>query len=183
MSLFKEKYHKKIAPELGKELGLKNQHLVPVLEKVVVNVGLGKMSQQSSFESKILPEIRQELAIITGQYPSLCVAKKSIAGFKLREGQVVGLKVTLRGKRMYDFIEKIVSIVLPRVRDFRGVDLKSVDEKGNLNLGFKEHVVFPEIQQDSTSVDFGVQIAAVTRAKKREHAVALYQKLGFLFKK
>ncbi|MFA6136140.1 MAG: 50S ribosomal protein L5 [Candidatus Paceibacterota bacterium] len=179
----REKYQKEIKPELQKELGLKNVNASPVLEKVVVNVGLGRMGQNANFQEKVLPEIIKEVSQMFGQKPSPRPAKKSISGFKLREGQTVGIKVTLRGGRMYDVVDKIVKSVFPRVRDFRGINLKNIDEKGNLNLGFREHVVFPEIAQDISTVNFGLQITVVVRARKREHAIELYKKLGFLFKK
>ena len=179
----KEQYKKNIASQLQSELGIKNKHLVPFLQKVVVNIGLGRASQAPNFSDKILPEITKELASITGQAPAPRAAKKSIAGFKLREGQPVGLQVTLRGNRMYGFIDKIVKTTFPRVRDFKGIDLKNVDTNGNLNIGFKEHVVFPEIIQDSSSVNFGLQVTCVVSARTREEAIALYRKLGFLFRK
>ncbi|BCX16144.1 MAG: 50S ribosomal protein L5 [Candidatus Parcubacteria bacterium] len=183
METLMEKYNKKIRLELKDELGLKNIHLVPRLEKVVVNTGIGRLSQNPNFTDKILPEVMKEISLICGQKPAICKAKKSIAGFKLREGQIVGLKVTLRGKRMYDFVERLIKIALPRVRDFKGINLKNVDSKGNLNLGFKEQVVFPEIDQDTSWVDFGLQVTITVNARKREEAIELYKKLGFVFKK
>lgn len=184
MTQKKESMEKQIQKELQKELGIKNIHATPYLEKVVINTGLGRMSQQASFNDKILPEIKKELATITGQHPSAQASKKSIAGFKLREGQTIGLKITLRGARMYDFINKINKSVYPRVRDFKGIDLKNVDKQGNLNLGFKEHVVFPEVSQDASLVSFGFQVTCVARnVKDAQQAKALYTKLGFMFKK
>jgi large subunit ribosomal protein L5 len=178
----KEQYEKKILPEIQKELGIKNKLAAPRLEKVVVNVGLGRASQSANFKDKILPEVMKEISLITGQKPSLRKAKKSISGFKLREGEVIGLKVTLRGLRMFDFIDKLIKIVYPRVRDFRGIDLKNVDKKGNLNVGFRDHYVFPEISQETSTVDFGLQVTVVCKAKRREDALVLYRHLGFLFK-
>lgn len=179
----KEQYQKNIIPELEKEFGINNKHNVPCLSKVVVNIGLGRKSQLANFTDKLLPAIIKELSLIVGQAPSQRLAKKSIAGFKLREGQLVGLMVTLRGNRMYEFVDKLVKIVYPRVRDFKGVDLKNVDKNGNLNLGFRENVVFPEIVSDQSTADFGLQVTLVTKAKNRDQAVALYNKIGFLFKK
>ncbi|HPW34311.1 MAG TPA: 50S ribosomal protein L5 [Candidatus Paceibacterota bacterium] len=179
----KQQYEKKITGELEKELGISNIHSVPRVLKVVVNVGLGRASQQANFNDKILPEVSKELAAICGQKPAPRSAKKSIAGFKLREGQVVGITATLRGQRMYDFIDKVARVVYPRVRDFRGIDLQNVDKNGNLNLGFKDHYVFAETAQDTSTVDFGLQITLVVRASKRDHAIALFKHLGFLFKK
>jgi large subunit ribosomal protein L5 len=179
----KERYTKEIAPALVHEVGLKNVHATPRIQKVVVNVGVGRIGQTANFSEKILPEITKDVAAITGQHPAPRGAKKSIAGFKLRQGQVVGLQVTLRGARMYAFLDKIIKITFPRVRDFKGIDLKNVDKNGNLNLGFREHVVFPEISQDASSVNFGLQVTCVVRARTRDEAIALYKKLGFLFKK
>lgn len=181
MSL-KEQYEKEIRPELKKELGVGNVHSVPKVDKVVVNIGLGRASQQANFD-KTLVDIEKELGIVTGQKPSRRPAKKSIAGFKVREGQTIGLKVTLRSRRMFDFIEKIIKIVLPRVRDFKGIDLKNIDKQGNLNIGFKEHVVFPEVSQDTSAASFGMQVTLVLgNSDNRDHAIALYKKMGFLFK-
>lgn len=169
--------------ELKKELEVSNMYALPHIEKVVVNTGMGRMSQQASFKDKLLPEILKELGIITGQKPAVRSAKKSIAGFKLREGQVIGAQVTLRGKRMNDFLERMIKIVLPRLRDFKGISLKNVDQKGNLNIGFRDQVVFPEIHQDTSTVDFGLQVTVVTKAKTRDHAIVLYRKFGVPFKK
>lgn len=155
------------------------------LEKIVINVGVGRLSSQPHFSDKLLPELMKELSLITGQKPAPRPAKISIAGFKLRTGTVVGLKVTLRGHRMEDFFEKLVSVVLPRVRDFRGIEMKSIDSSGNISLGIKEHVVFPEIITDISKVNFGMEITVVpkTRFKERAKAVELYRKLGIPFKK
>lgn len=179
----KEQYNKKIAPALEKELEIKNKHALPRVQKAVVNVGLGRASQSANFEEKILPEVIKELSAICGQKPAITSAKKSIAGFKLRQGQTIGLKATLRGERMYDFMEKLAKVVYPRVRDFRGIDLKNVDKGGNLNLGLKDHFVFAEISQEMASIDFGLQITLVSKARSRQDAIALFKHLGFLFKK
>jgi len=179
----KETFEKVTVPELKKELGILNSNAVPRVEKVVINIGLGRANQQPSFKDKLLPEIEKELAALCGQKPAPRGAKKSIAGFKLREGQVIGLSATLRGARMYDFIYKLTMAVYPRVRDFRGVDLKNIDKQGNLNLGFKEHVIFPEIIPEVSMAQFGLQITVVVRnIKKTTDAIALYSKLGFRFK-
>ena len=127
--------------------------------------------------------IIKDLTSITGQKPAPTPAKKSIAGFKIRKGQIVGLKITLRRRRMRDFLEKLINIVFPRVKDFRGIDLKSVDEKGNLTVGFKEHVVFPEINIETSKVDFGLEINIVSNAGTKEEAIELYKLLGIPFKK
>lgn len=153
------------------------------LEKIVINVGLGRASSQPNFTDKILPAISEELSIITGQKPQVRNAKQSIAGFKLRAGTVVGIKVTLRRKRRDDFLRKFVNIVLPRVRDFRGIDLKAVDANGNLTIGVKEHVVFPEISSELIKTNFGMEITLVPKIRNRKTAIELYKSLGIPFKK
>ncbi|MBI5401536.1 50S ribosomal protein L5, partial [Candidatus Wolfebacteria bacterium] len=146
----KEKYNKEIVVKMKEKFGYKNNLAVPRLEKIVVNLGVGRMSQQQNFSDKILPELIKDFAFITGQKPKSAPAKKSIAGFKIRQGQIVGLVATLRGNRAHDFMDKLIKIVFPRVRDFRGVDLKNVDKNGILSIGFKEHVVFPEISSETS---------------------------------
>lgn len=155
-----------------------NENEFKKIEKVVVNVGVGRMRQTPSFEEKILPEIIKELSQITGQKPSPRAARKSIAGFRIRQGDIVGLKVTLRGKRMADFLNKVINIALPRVRDFRGLDLKNVDSGGNLNIGFRDKQVFPEIDMDKSKFDFGLQVTVVPKEKNREKAIDLYRSIG-----
>jgi len=179
----KEKYQKEIIPQMRKIFSYRNNLMVPRLEKVIINAGVGRLSQQVSFHDKILPEIISAISIMTGQKPQITRAKKSIASFKIRAGQTVGLKVTLRGARMYDFLDRLVKIVLPRVRDFRGINLKNIDQSGNLSIGLKEHLVFPEISSETSRVDFGLQIVIVSNAKKREEAVELYKLIGIPFKK
>ena len=154
-----------------------------LLEKIVINSGIGRLSATPNFEEKVLPEIIKELSMITGQKPAPRAAKKSISGFKLREGSVVGLKTTLRGKRMVDFLNKLNSTVLPRLRDFRGLNLKNVDENGNLSIGLKEQVVFPEIIPEDSKVNFGMQITVVPKNKNRAEAIQLYRGLGVPLKK
>ena len=153
------------------------------IEKIVVNAGLGRLSQQAQFEEKILPETEKEFSAITGQKPSFRPAKKSIAGFKIRENQVIGLKTTLRQKRMEDFFERLVNLALPRVKDFRGLDLGSVDGNGNLNIGFKEQSVFPEIDLEKSKTSFGLQVTIVPKKRNREAAIDLYRRLGLPLKK
>lgn len=154
------------------------------LEKISVNTSFGRLSGQVDFEKKILPELIKEFSLITGQKPALCPAKQSISGFKLRKGTIIGLKTTLRGKRMQDFLEKMNRIVLPRVRDFRGIDLKSIDKQGNLSIGIRENVVFPEISPEISHVNFGVEITIVPkRIKSRKEAIELYRELGVPLKK
>ncbi|PIR97784.1 MAG: 50S ribosomal protein L5 [Candidatus Colwellbacteria bacterium CG10_big_fil_rev_8_21_14_0_10_42_22] len=148
------------------------------LEKIIVATGLGRLSQDSQFEASILPEITKALSQITGQKPSNCPAKKSIAGFKIRAGNLVGLKVTLRGKRMNDFLFRMINIVLPRVRDFRGIDPKQIDEGGNLTIGFRDHNVFPEISPEDSKHNFGLQVTLVSGLKDKREAYEFFKKIG-----
>ena len=155
------------------------------LEKAVVNIGLGRLSTQPNFDDKVLPEIIKEISSITGQKPSSRPAQKSISGFKLREGTIVGLKTTLRGKYMNSLVSKVVNVALPRVRDFRGISTDAIDQNGNLNIGFKEHLVFPEISPEHSKVNFGIQMTLVPKLPMKDKAVALefYKKMGVPFKK
>lgn len=154
------------------------------IEKVVVNVGVGRLSSQPGFSDKVLPALTQDLTAITGQKPSPRPALKSISGFKLREGAIVGLKTTLRRQRMAQFLNKVISVVLPRVRDFRGLNPKNIDENGNLSFGVRDHLVFPEITPETSKVNFGLEITVVPRAmKNREEAVAFYKQIGVPFQK
>lgn len=154
------------------------------LEKIVVNAGVGRMSGQSpDFAQKTLPHIVKDLSLITGQKPKICPARQSIAGFKLREGQIVGLQVTLRRKKMIDFLERLIKIVLPRVRDFSGIDLKSIDRKGVLNIGFREQFVFPEINPEESPVSFSLGVNIVPKEKNREKAIQNYKQFGLPLKK
>lgn len=149
------------------------------IEKVVVNSGIGRLSAQANFKEKLLPEIMRDLAAITGQKPAVRGAKKSISNFKLRLGTPVGLKVTLRGKKMAEFLKRLTNVVFPRVRDFRGIDLKKIDQNGNLNIGLKEQLVFPEIKADVSGVSFGMEITIVPKVvKSREETIKLYRDLG-----
>jgi len=152
--------------------------IISNLEKIVINVGVGRLRQQGQFEEKILPEIIQEVSLITSQKPVTRPAKKAIAGFKTRLGDIVGLKVTLRGKRMFDFFTRFVNVVLPRIKDFRGLDLKSIDASGNLSVGIEDQLVFPEIDADKSKVDFGLEATIVPKIKNREKAIELYKLLG-----
>lgn len=154
-----------------------------VIEKIVINIGIGRLSQQPNFEDKVLPELMKEMALIAGQKPAITKAKKSISGFKVREGQTVGLKITLRHQRMSDFLERLIKIVFPRLRDFRGIDLKNIDSNGNLTVGLREQTVFPEINPEISKVDFGLEISIVSNAKNKEEAMTLYRSLGIPLKK
>lgn len=148
------------------------------LEKIVVNTGIGRHAQMGEFKDKMLPEIIKELALIVGQKPVPAPAKKSIAGFKTRVGDIIGLKITLRKKRMEDFFSKLVNIVLPRVKDFRGLNRSIVDAGGNLNIGLRDQHVFPEIDQNTSKVNFGLQITVVPKVKNREKMLDFYRKMG-----
>ncbi|MBI4094773.1 MAG: 50S ribosomal protein L5 [Candidatus Liptonbacteria bacterium] len=153
------------------------------LEKIVVNVGVGRRSQEQNFEEKVLPQIKKDLAYIAGQAPHARRARKSIAGFKIRQGQIIGLRATLRGKKMVDFFQKLIMMVLPRVRDFRGLDITSVDGGGSLNIGFKEHIVFPEIHPEESLLSFPLQVTLVPKLKKRDRALERYRRFGIPLKK
>lgn len=172
-----------IIKKLKEKFGYKNDLALPKLKKIVINAGIGRLSQQPNFDEKILPGIMKELAMITGQKPSIVTAKKSIAGFKIRQGQNVGLKVTLRRRKMHDFLERLIRITFPRLRDFKGIDLKNIDANGNLNIGFKEQAVFPEINPETSKIDFGLETTIVSSAKNKEEAIELYRQLGIPLKK
>ena len=184
MIKLKEKYKKETAPEMIKRFGIKNKMAVPKIKKVVVNVGIGRLLSLKTGDEKkkAIDKILTDLALICAQKPVLTKAKKSISGFKLREGMPVGAKVTLRGKKMYDFMEKIIHIALPRLRDFRGIDLKHFDKDGNLTLSFREQTVFPEIIPEKSKIIFGLEITIVTSAHIREQGIELLRLLGFPIK-
>jgi large subunit ribosomal protein L5 len=175
----KEKYLKEIVPQLAKEMGLKNRLAVPKVEKVVVNMGIGEGSRDKG----VIEPASQDLAVITGQKPKVARARKAEAGFKLRAGAPIGLVVTLRGKRMYDFLEKLFKIVLPRLRDFQGVSAKSFDGRGNYNLGIGEQTVFPEIDYAKVDKTRGLEITIVTGAADDQKAKRLLELLGMPFEK
>lgn len=178
MSL-KERYKKEIVPTLKKELGYENDLQVPRLIKIVINVGLGDSTQTA----KLLDGGLEELQAITGQKPVITRAKKSIAGFKIREGMPIGVKVTLRGPRMYDFLAKLTGVVLPRIRDFRGINPKGFDGLGNYNLGLKDQLVFPEIDYDKVQRIRGLNITLVMSATTDMEARVFMEHLGFVFRK
>ena len=178
MSNFKEKYNKEIIPELMKEFNYTSVMQVPKLEKIIVNIGAGEGSKDEKFITAAV----NDLTKITGQKPVVTKARKSIAGFKIREGQAVGVKVTLRGENMYYFFEKLVKIGLPRVRDFRGVSAHSFDGHGNYTLGIKEQLIFPEIEYDDVVKVRGMDIVFVTTAKSNEEAKSLLKGFGMPFK-
>ena len=153
------------------------------LEKIVISVGVGKMRNLPHFEDKLLPEVEKELALLAGQKPAPRKARKAISNFKTRTGAVVGLQVTLRGRKMDDFFTRLNALVFPRVKDFRGVDPKNVDEHGNLNVGFKEQYVFPEIVIEQSNVNFGVQVTCVPKQRKRDDAIDFYRAAGVPLRK
>jgi large subunit ribosomal protein L5 len=154
------------------------------IEKTVVNAGIGKIASQPNFSEKILPEIIKDFALITGQKPMTRPARKSIAGFKLREGMVVGLTATLRGRRMAEFLSHLTKVVLPRIRDFRGVSFSAVDKQGNLSIGIREAGTFPEVNSDVVKANFGFQVTVVPRRfRNREEAITLYRTIGIPFEK
>lgn len=153
------------------------------LEKIVVSTGVGKFRQNVKFEENILPAIIADFTTIVGQKPATRGAKKSIATFKTRAGDIVGLVATLRGQRMEDFLSRLVNIALPRVRDFRGIDTRNFDERGNISIGIKEHTIFPEINQEKTQTTFGLQVTLVGNTRDREAGIALMKELGVPLKK
>ena len=184
MLRLKEKYKNEVAKKLQEKFGYKNKAAVPFVEKVVVNSGFGKAvaGKDSSERKKIIDNIMNSLSLITGQKPSLRKARKSISSFKLRKGLPIGAKVTLRGQRMYDFMEKLILLVLPRVRDFRGIEPGKVDKNGNLTIGFRESMPFPELSFEKEKSIFSLEVTVVTKAKTREEALALLRLLGFPIK-
>ncbi len=173
-----EVYKKNILPQLKKDLEYKNDQEVPRVEKVVINVGFGRHGSDSEYTKNL----EQSLAKITGQKPFFTKARKSISSFKLREGMVIGAKVTLRKKRMYDFLEKLLNISFPRIRDFRGISEKSVDRQGNLTIGFKDNLAFPEIEAQDIEKAHGMEVVIKTTAKTREEGLKLFSLMGFPFK-
>lgn len=178
MARLKQKYLSEILPSLKKELELENEMQVPRFEKIVVNMGVGDAMQ----DAKLLDSAMGDLMTITGQKPKLCRARISVAAFKLRSGMPIGCKVTLRGDMMYEFLDRLLNIALPRIRDFRGVPTKSFDGRGNYTLGVKEHIIFPEIDYDKVTKILGMDICIVTTAKTDEQAALLLKKMGMPFR-
>lgn len=179
MSRLKEKYLNEVSTALMSKFEYKSVMQIPKVDKIVINMGVGDAVQNS----KALDVAVEELTIITGQKPVVTKAKKSIAGFRLREGQAIGAKVTLRGERMYEFLDKLIAISLPRVRDFRGVSKKAFDGRGNYTLGVKEQLIFPEIDYDKVSKVRGMDIVIVTTANSDEEARELLTQFGMPFQK
>lgn len=174
-------YKERIALSLRKKFGYKNPMEIPRLEKIVLNIGLGKMSDGGK-ENKIIEDAVKEVAIVSGQKPVVTKAKKSIAGFKLREGVPIGCMVTLRGSKMYEFFDRLVNLALPRVRDFRGVSPQGFDGSGNYTLGLREHTIFPEVEYGKVERVKGMNITIVTTAKTDEESKELLKDLGMVFR-
>jgi len=174
----KQHYQKQVIPALVKEFGYKNPNAVPKLEKVSLNIGLGEATQNA----KLMDGAVQELATISGQKPVVTKAKKSIAAFKLREGMSIGCRVTLRGDRMYEFLDRLMNVALPRVRDFRGVSTKSFDGRGNYTLGIRDQLIFPEIDYNKVEKIKGMNVCITTTAKTDAEGVALLRQLGMPFR-
>ena len=179
MNRLKEKYTKEIVPSLKEKYNYKSVMQVPKLDKIVLNIGAG----DAAHNSKALDACMHDLEVITGQKPVVTKARKSIAGFKLREGHSIGCKVTLRGEAMYNFLDKLIAVALPRVRDFRGLSPKAFDGRGNYTIGIKEQLIFPEIEFDEVVKVRGMDIVLVTTAKTNEEAFDLLKELGIPFRK
>lgn len=178
MNRLKKKYIEEVIPTMKKKFGCKNSLAMPKLKKAAINVGLS----QGLKDPKFIEVVESTLKRISGQQPVKRKAKKSISAFKIRQGLVIGMMVTLRGGRMYDFIDKLINITLPRVRDFRGISSTSLDKQGNLTIGFREHIPFPEIRSDEVEKIHGLEISISTTAKRREEAFELLKLLGFPFR-
>jgi large subunit ribosomal protein L5 len=178
MVRLKDKYTKQVIPAMKEKFGYRNDLAVPKIEKVVVNTGIGRVIK----DEKTQEEIVKDLALITGQKPAPRQAKKAISAFKTRKGMIIGLMVTLRGRRMYDFLDRLINIALPRSRDFRGLSEKSIDKNGNLTIGIKEQIIFPEISAESTRNIFGLEICIKTTAKTQEEGLELLKLMGFPIK-
>ena len=178
MARLQQQYKNEIIPKLQKELGLSNSMSVPKIEKITINMGLGK----ALGDKKVLESALEELGLITSQKPVTCLARKSVASFKLREGNAIGCKVTLRKERMYEFLDRLVNIAIPRIRDFRGLNDKSFDGRGNYNMGITEQIVFPEIEFEKVTSVRGMDIAITTNAKNDEDAKKLLAMFNFPFK-
>ncbi len=179
MNRMKEQYQKEVAPALMKALNLDNVMQVPRIQKVVVNIGMGEAMDNP----KALDAAVNDVTLITGQKPVVTKAKNSIANFKLREGRTIGVKVTLRGEKMWSFLDRVMNVVLPRVRDFRGVSPDAFDGRGNYTLGLREQLIFPEIEYDKIDKIRGMEITIVTSARSDDHAAVLLQMLGMPFRK
>jgi large subunit ribosomal protein L5 len=178
MARLKDRYREEVAPALQEQFGIQNPMRIPKLEKIVVNMGVGEAVQNS----RALDGAMEDLARITGQKPQLRRARKSIAGFKIREGMPVGARVTLRGERMWEFLDRLITVALPRVRDFRGISPRSFDGRGNFALGLREQTIFPEVSYDSIDATRGLDVAVVTTAETDDEARELLRMLGMPFR-
>jgi len=179
MARLLEKYKKEISPKLANDFVYKNVHQIPVLQKIVINMGV----KEAVLDIKILDQLAEELGLITGQKPIITRAKKAISNFKIRQGNPVGLKITLRCKRMYEFLDRLISVAMPRIKDFRGVSTTSFDDHGNYSLGINEQVIFPEVDYDKIKKVQGMDITFVTSSQTKEETKALLQYFGMPFRK
>lgn len=184
MLKLKDKYQKEAVPEMMKKFGYKSNMAVPKIKKVSINTGFGKevVGKSGEEQKKFQEAILDQLSLISGQRAVLTRAKKAIASFKIREGMAIGAMVTLRGQRMYDFLERIINVVLPRSRDFRGIDSNSMDRQGNLTIAMKEYIAFPEVLAEKARQIFGLEITVVTNARNRQESLELLKLLGFPIK-
>jgi len=179
MARLKDFYKETVIPKLTKDLGVKNAMQVPKITKITVNMGVG----EAVADRKVMDAAVADLTKITGQKPKLCLSKKSIASFKVRENLAIGTKVTLRGERMWEFLDRLITIAIPRIRDFRGINPRSFDGRGNYSLGVKEQIIFPEIQYDQIDQLRGMDITITTTAKDNKHGKALLEAFSFPFRK
>jgi large subunit ribosomal protein L5 len=177
-----ERYRKEIVPALQQKLGVDNVYAVPKLEKIVISMGLGRFAVEGGEGKAKFQQAEKELQVIAGQKPVRCKAKKSVANFKVREGMDTGIKVTLRGSRMYEFLDRMISLAFPRVKDFRGIDPNGFDRSGNYNFGFTEQTVFPEVDGAAVTFPQGMNITMVTNARKVEHGRELLKQFGMPFR-
>jgi large subunit ribosomal protein L5 len=184
MLKLKDKYNSEVVPGMMKKFSYENAMAVPQIEKTVINVGFGRLiaGKTSEEQKKLQNIIREELGLISGQKPVFKKAKKSISAFKTRKDQIIGTTVVLRGRKMFDFLERLIHIALPRLRDFQGIELSSFDKEGNLTIGIGEHIAFPEILPEKARNIFGLEITVVTTAKTREEGIELLRLLGFPIK-
>lgn len=182
-------YREKVMPAFKEKFGYTNIFSIPKIEKIVINTGVGKLVNASkgtnatTSEKEIIADIAEDMMLITGQRPQVIRSKKSISGFKLREGTIAGLRVTLRGVKMHDFLIRLVNIIFPRTRDFRGLDEKSVDESGNMTIGIREQIAFPEIPHDRVRRIWGMEVTIATSAKTKKEGIELLRQIGIPFKK
>ncbi len=179
MTRLKDQYNNQVKGQLAKELKIKNLFTVPYIQKAIVNVGVG----EAVINKKAIENVCEQIELITGQKTVVTKARKSIAAYKIRQGLPIGVKVTLRGQKMYFFLDKLINIVIPRLRDFRGIAPSAVDQHGNLNLGFTEQTIFPEIEYDKIDKIRGLEITVVTSTRNRDHGKRLFELLGVPFKK